>query len=64
MMVSERCFREPLMVSTPEAAELLHCDTRTVRGLIRQGKLRAKNVGRTFRVNYSSLKKFAMEDTL
>lgn len=44
------------------AAMLGYRDTKTVYGLIRTGKIRARKVGNTFLVNLSSVRKFAGEE--
>lgn len=62
MRKSSYTVRERFMVTTPEAAHLLSCDTRHIRELIREGKLKARKEGSIFRVNLSSLKKYALED--
>lgn len=53
---------EPITVSVSEAARLLGVkDRRTVYRLIREGRIKARRMQRTYLVNYRSLRAFAGE---
>nr|WP_276310819.1 helix-turn-helix domain-containing protein [Bifidobacterium sp. SO4] len=46
-----------------QVAEMLgYSDTKTVYGLIRSGKIRARKVGNTYLVNLTSVRRFAGEE--
>ncbi|KAB8290100.1 helix-turn-helix domain-containing protein [Bifidobacterium avesanii] len=52
-----------LTAKPAQVAEMLgYSDTKTVYGLIRSGKIRARKVGNTYLVNLTSVRRFAGEE--
>jgi excisionase family DNA binding protein len=48
------------LISIPEAAEILSCNTRTVRRLIEERTIEATKLRSSFRIVYSSLREYIL----
>lgn len=53
--------KEIKVYNTDEAAEILHVSRQTVYNYIKEGKLKAKKIGKEFRITHEELERFVSE---